>query len=335
MKYNGPFDQTNPAAGYVNGNPATNTAGSIPCAEGLEYPQREIVAAIQAAGLTPTNADLTQLAQSISILALQKVVGSGQVPIIAGPTTTLYVRTDGSDANDGSANTAAKAFLTPAAAIAYGLSRFSLVGGTLNIVLGLPGTYPAPGVIPATVGTLAIIGDPANPASYILNGSTGVSPLFVQGNVNVVGARVTNNAVGFGTCTASANGFLTISNVQVNTTVSAPAHFAAGNTGIVAIEAGCSVLTGATNCMSAVTSGNIQLGASLTLANTPGFTGAFAVASSNGSIGVSGGVSFLGTGAVGSRYAVSLNGSIGTNGGGTNFFPGNAAGTNDGTGAYA
>ena len=65
MDYNKPFDQTNPAAGYVNGNPATNTAGSIPCAEGLEYPQREIVNAERVAGLTPSNGDLTQLAGAI------------------------------------------------------------------------------------------------------------------------------------------------------------------------------------------------------------------------------------------------------------------------------
>lgn len=69
MKYNKPFDQTSPAAGYINGNPATNTAGSIPCAEGLEYPQREIVNAITAAGLTPSNDDLTQLAQAIAKIA--------------------------------------------------------------------------------------------------------------------------------------------------------------------------------------------------------------------------------------------------------------------------
>lgn len=72
MQYNKPFDQANPAAGYVNGNPATNTAGSIPCAEGLEYPQREIVNAIAAAGLVPSNGDLTQLSKAISLLASLK-----------------------------------------------------------------------------------------------------------------------------------------------------------------------------------------------------------------------------------------------------------------------
>lgn len=107
MIYNKPFDQTNPAAGYVNGNPATNTAGSIPCAEGLEYPQREIVATITAAGLTPTNGDLTQLSQAIPLLA--KAVAATYVTnnfakgsliarrVFSTPGTTTYTPTSGTN----------------------------------------------------------------------------------------------------------------------------------------------------------------------------------------------------------------------------------------------
>lgn len=69
MKYNQPFDQTNPDAPYVNGNPGAGIQGSIPPAASLEYPQREIVNAITAAGLTPTNGDLTQLWQAMQAAA--------------------------------------------------------------------------------------------------------------------------------------------------------------------------------------------------------------------------------------------------------------------------
>lgn len=170
MLYNKPFDQTNPAAGYVNGNPATNTAGSIPCAEGLEYPQREIVAAIAAAGLTPTNADLTQLLQAIRILALKNVTGSGQVPIIvANP--IIYVRTDGNDSNDGSANDAAHALATIDAALAK-VGRYSLVGTSLKIKLGIPGTYAYPSTtVKAAGGTIIIEGDLTNQDNYLVSGS--------------------------------------------------------------------------------------------------------------------------------------------------------------------
>lgn len=65
MKYNAPFDATDDDAAYVNGNASTGTAGSIPPAEQMEYPQREIMAVIEAAGFTGTNSDLTQLLKAI------------------------------------------------------------------------------------------------------------------------------------------------------------------------------------------------------------------------------------------------------------------------------
>lgn len=65
MKYQKPYDQTDPNASYVNGNPSSGIQGSIPPAEAIEQPQREITNAIIAAGLTPSNVDMTQLAQAI------------------------------------------------------------------------------------------------------------------------------------------------------------------------------------------------------------------------------------------------------------------------------
>ena len=48
-----------------NGNPSTGTMGSIPPAASIENPQREVVNTIIDAGLTPTDADLSQLAKAI------------------------------------------------------------------------------------------------------------------------------------------------------------------------------------------------------------------------------------------------------------------------------
>jgi len=65
------FDAVNNAvvfgsnANWKNANPANGTAGSIPPAEALRHPQEEIVYAIEQAGLTPDEADLTQLWQAI------------------------------------------------------------------------------------------------------------------------------------------------------------------------------------------------------------------------------------------------------------------------------
>ena len=68
MKYNQPFDQpSSPNAPYVDGNPSAGIQGSIVPAASIEFPQREIVAAIQAAGLVADNGDLTQLLKMIKI----------------------------------------------------------------------------------------------------------------------------------------------------------------------------------------------------------------------------------------------------------------------------
>lgn len=64
MQYNQPFGGAANAP-YINGDPSIGVAGSIPPAASIEYPQRELVALFTAAGLTPTNADLLQLAKAI------------------------------------------------------------------------------------------------------------------------------------------------------------------------------------------------------------------------------------------------------------------------------
>lgn len=66
MQYHQPFDQpNNPNASYVNADPSNGIAGSIPPAAQMEYPQREIVAVIAAAGLTPSDTDLAQLLRAV------------------------------------------------------------------------------------------------------------------------------------------------------------------------------------------------------------------------------------------------------------------------------
>ena len=65
MKYEQPYGVSDPNASYINGNPSTGTMGSIPPAASIENPQREIVNFETDSGLTPTDADLHQLAKSV------------------------------------------------------------------------------------------------------------------------------------------------------------------------------------------------------------------------------------------------------------------------------
>jgi len=97
MQYSPPFGAPVVPGGapYVNGNPVTGTQGSIPPAGSIEYPQREIVNAIVAAGLTPSNNNLSQLLQAIELLGripfCQDVGSPNNIVINPAPALTSYV----------------------------------------------------------------------------------------------------------------------------------------------------------------------------------------------------------------------------------------------------
>lgn len=66
MKYNQPYGVGDANASYVNGDPSIGRAGSIPPAEAIENPQRELVALITHANLAaPSDGDLSQVAKAI------------------------------------------------------------------------------------------------------------------------------------------------------------------------------------------------------------------------------------------------------------------------------
>ena len=69
---------------YVTGNPATATPGSIPPGASIEYPQREIVNAITASGIVPSNGDLYQLAKAIQSDGMCTSVATGISDVFAG-----------------------------------------------------------------------------------------------------------------------------------------------------------------------------------------------------------------------------------------------------------
>ncbi|NEJ04306.1 hypothetical protein GR238_02645 [Rhizobium leguminosarum] len=76
MKYNAPYGSADPNAPYVDRNMAAATKGSIPPAAAIEFPQREIMAVITAAGISGSDDDLTQLLQAIEQL-ISAATGGG------------------------------------------------------------------------------------------------------------------------------------------------------------------------------------------------------------------------------------------------------------------
>lgn len=76
MKYVKPLNETDENAGYTDADPAHGIKGSTVPAAAIEMPQREIVAAIVAAGLVPSGEDGGQLAQAIA-----KNIGDAVLPL--------------------------------------------------------------------------------------------------------------------------------------------------------------------------------------------------------------------------------------------------------------
>ncbi|MFK0330715.1 hypothetical protein ACIQUB_06285 [Rhizobium sp. NPDC090275] len=77
MKYNPPYGSADPNAPFADRNTPAATSGSRVPAAAIEYPQREIMAVIDAAGLSASNADLTQLLQAINHLIAAATGGAG------------------------------------------------------------------------------------------------------------------------------------------------------------------------------------------------------------------------------------------------------------------
>lgn len=156
MKYQPPFVpgatpgapgifNADPDASYVNGDPQTGTEGSYFPNKALEDPQREIVNALTAAGLTPDHTSLEQLAEALSRHA------SGGVSCVDSGTTNAYVLAGHDD------------FVMPTAYFDGMIVRFYPVntnnaGSTINafglgakVLLGPDGTAVAAGDVVADV----------------------------------------------------------------------------------------------------------------------------------------------------------------------------------------
>lgn len=90
MKYQPPVGAIDPNAPYIPRNIAGGgSTGSRTPAPAIEHPQREIVAAITRAGLTPSAGDLTQLAAASKLLA-QQSLDRIQIASVAATTDTTY-----------------------------------------------------------------------------------------------------------------------------------------------------------------------------------------------------------------------------------------------------
>jgi hypothetical protein len=265
-----------------------------------------------------------------AIRQLQEGRSNATTREVLSATRTYYVRADGSDANDGQADSASRAFLTLQKAI-DSILKLDLNGFAVTIQMR-SGTFAGFSLnFPFIGGSVTIVGDPATPANVIINNGIVVqngATIAIGGvefrasghciDVLTAGTVVINRKVNFGTC----GGFHLLAessggNIVVALPASDGGYVINGNAGYGHFGASTG---GVVTCV----------GQLVTLTGTPSFS-AFAFAYAvMGQIRAHGSV-FSGP-ATGRRFQVESNGTIFTQGGGANFFPGNADGIIDGHG---
>lgn len=270
---------------------------------------------------------------------------------------TLWVRTDGSDSNDGSANNAANAFKTIQGCWNYVVNRFDGAGKSITMALGIPGIYDG---FEATAfgGRVILQGDPVGPSnSYIIrcrlgNGGAVVSQVITSAisQLDIVNCELSYS---YGGATSSGNEWIlgARNGGQINA-IGCRYRMTVTRLGMVmnSVDSKCviavrgaTMIQGGYGCSLFVQAlgGGVFLGgvagapATITLEAGQTYNQYFCQASL-GAIADWSACTFAGaTNPTAIRYLVSLNGVVNTNGGGPNFLPGSVAGVANTGGQYA
>lgn len=278
--------------------------------------------------------DPTFAANSDSKVASQKAVRAAVREKLTS-NRTYYVRADGSDSNDGGADTSGSAFLTIQKAV-DSASRLDIAGVTVTIQLG-DGTYTAPVTLKNVVGfsapgNLVIQGNAAAPANVILSvassdiiTSDGLSSVWDIKNLKLTGT-VTGSGI------VAKNG-ATVRYGNIDFGAVASVHLLAFNAGRIVCLSNYTVSGGANVHWQSYYNGIITAsGFTVTISGSPTFTSGWVYCSSLGIVDCYG-MTFSGA-ASGARYNVFGNAVIFTNSGGSTYLPGSTAGSSTTGGQY-
>lgn len=266
------------------------------------------------------------------------LVAQGQRELLSA-NRTYYVRTDGSDSNDGLANTSGGAWLTLQHAVDTVANRLDF-GGYEVLISIADGTYDGFGFfgqIPN--GILRVFGNQVDQTAVVINEVTpGYGTCFDLEFLGYI-------ALGWFTLNVPA-GYAALYTFGPGSKVSLEHYKVIGGdpgTRVIYVDGGSLVFTAGgiviattTTCASmfyAITNSLLYTGGSShTISGTPDFA-AFCVSDQVSTVNANDSV-FSGP-ATGQRYIASLNGAINTGGGGANYFPGDVAGTTVTGGQYA
>jgi len=294
-----------------------------------------VSAALSALGVSSFIQTLLDDADAATARVTLGAVGSADIREKLTANRTYYVRTDGSNSNNGLANTSGGAFLTLQKAADVIFGTLDLGGFTVTVQVG-DGTYTA-GVNQASpqvgAGSVLFQGNTSTPGNCIIS-VTGSSCFVgtnaaVQFTVNGFELRTTTS----GNCVEANNGAsLTIgSNMRFG--ACATRHVQTTRTGVISISTGYTITGNASAHFYAEQAGVIfSNGDAFVTEGAPAIT-TFCQAATGGNVRVTG-ATFSGTGATGTRYSVTGNAVVNTNGGGASYFPGSVAGATATGGQY-
>ena len=254
---------------------------------------------------------------------------------------TYYVRTDGSDSNDGLTNSAAGAFLTPQKAWDTIQNTLDLAGFTVTVRLG-DGTYSSslnctgPVQGQEIASSVTFRSDSGSNTACIISVSSGNAVAVVTGAkifIRDIKLETTGSGNDCILC-ADAGSIVQMTNLNFGSCINR--HIEVRRGALLQQFSGYTISGGAIRHIMAANNGIIEMDSTgtVTLSGTPAFSGQFARATICGSIYINNArVTYSGA-ATGQRYFSSSNGAIDTDGGGATYLPGSVAGSNDGGAGY-
>ena len=248
---------------------------------------------------------------------------------------TYYVRTDGSDSNNGLANTSGGAFLTIQKAIDIVAGTLDTAGYEVTIQVA-DGTYTTPIIAKVVVGGGAVVinGNSGTPTNVIINTTSATCFTHTSGQVSYSLRYMKLTTTTSGNCIyCGANSRVYFSGIDFGAAPGST-HIYAEQQGVVQAQATYTISGSAAYHYTAGSQAEIRVtGAAwtVTISGSPTFT-AFAYCGALGFLHHNS-VTFSGT-VTGKRYDVVENGLVKTYGGGASYFPGTVAGTTATGGQY-
>lgn len=287
-----------------------------------------------AAASTPlAGTELVEIVQggTSKSVAASELSGAGAGREVLTAARTYYVRTDGSDSNNGLADTAGGAFVTIAKALTVA-SALDLNGHVVTIKVG-DGTRTDAVALPILVGGTAVLeGNTTTPANCVISTTSANAITCSRApGWTVKGFKLATTTSGIGMVVTE---FCRLAFQDMNFGACATAHMYTDSNGSI-YAAGNYTISGNSPLHIQMSAGGSFLASSITVtvSGTPAFSTAFAYATAGGTV-TAYSITYSGS-ATGKRYDATLNSVINTFGGGASYFPGNSSGTTATGGQYA